>query len=336
MFHPSSVAPKLLALIAAIVCLSFVHVTSAHFVDWRCRYLIVPDAIPQTLLRKLDAAADRIAHEDRIGTNISLGHNTVNMDGSPRNEAEGLKMVSTFRAVARDDTFLELLDLPSTFPLLWDILGWNIQLYISHLIVYPPEPIPDAGPRKNSSGWHIDGGRPVPEMEERPQPRLSLKIGYFLSDTTVAHSGAMKIVPRSHIAGCPPPKRGVDPPGAIDVRVKPGTAVLFDRRLWHSRGNNYSNITRKVIFMGYSYRWLRGLDYNLMPDELLDRCSPIQRQLLGDGVNVKGWWQPTEEDVPLKGWLAANGVASQIKGEGLDSPLIFADSHSSPFLPARL
>jgi len=87
------------------------------------------------------------------------------------------------------------------------------------------------------------------------------------------------------------------------VQVKAGTAVLFDRRLWHSRGLNTSDVTRKVLFLGYSYRWLRGLDYNVIPDEILKKCDPIRRQLLGDGVDVKGWWQPTDDDVPLKGWL---------------------------------
>ena len=146
-----------------------------------------------------------------------------------------------------------------------------------------------------------------------------------------------QIVPRSHLHGAPPPKRtGGDPAGAMDVAVRPGTAVFFDRRLWHSRGFNYSSTTRKVIFMGYSYRWMRGLDYNLMPDALLAKCSPIRRQLLGDGVNIKGWWQPTEADVPLKGWLAKHRPESQISGEGLDSPLIFADDNNSPFLPARM
>eukprot|EP01046_Picozoa_sp_COSAG06_P024407 COSAG06_NODE_1988_length_7903_cov_163.633521_2_plen_60_part_00 len=36
---------------------------------------------------------------------------------------------------------------------------------------------------------------------------------------------------------------------------------------------------------------MRGLDYNLMEEELLSRCTPIRRQLLGDGHNIKGWWQ---------------------------------------------
>ena len=43
----------------------------------------------------------------------------------------------------------------------------------------------------------------------------------------------------------------------------------------------------QVIFFGYSYRWLRGQDYSLMPAWLLRQCDPIQRQLLGDSANIK-------------------------------------------------
>ena len=42
-----------------------------------------------------------------------------------------------------------------------------------------------------------------------------------------------------------------------------------------------------MIFFGYSYRWLRGQDYSLMPGWLLRQCDPIQRQLLGDSANIK-------------------------------------------------
>jgi|EP01043_Picozoa_sp_COSAG02_P005817 hypothetical protein len=51
---------------------------------------------------------------------------------------------------------------------------------------------------------------------------------YFLTDTTIPFSGAMRIVPGSHKMGDPPPAGTVDPPGAIDIRVKPGTAVLCE------------------------------------------------------------------------------------------------------------
>ena len=249
-------------------------------------YLVVEDALSPEMVEKLTAAVDRVDAKERVEKELAPG-----------------AMVAKFRSVVEDDLFLELLDNEQTFPLLWDILGWNIQLYISHMIVYPPE-APDAKLHVKGAGWHQDGGRPVEEIE-RPAPRLSLKISYWLSDTTIPDAGAMKILPGSHKLVDKPYQRDPteDPEGVIEVKVKPGTAVLFDRRLWHSRGYNYSEQVRKVLFFGYSYRWLRGLDYNNMPEEVLTKCDPIRRQLLGDGVDIKGWWQPTEADVPLKGWI---------------------------------
>jgi ectoine hydroxylase len=249
-------------------------------------YLVVEDALSSDMVQKLTVVVDRIDAQERAERGLEPG-----------------EMMAKFRSVVADDLFLDLLDNEKTFPLLWDILGWNIQLYISHLIVYPPEP-KDVDRRLKGLLWHQDGGRPVEEIE-RPAPRLSLKISYWLTDTTIPDCGAMRILPGSHRLVDKPAQRDPteDPEGAIEIKVKPGTAVLFDRRMWHSRGYNYSNQIRKVLFFGYSYRWLRGLDYNVMPEEVLAKCDPIRRQLLGDGVDIKGWWQPTEEDVPLKTWI---------------------------------
>ena len=250
-------------------------------------YLIVENALAPEMVDALEEVADRIDAEERAAQALA-----------PH------ALLSKFRTVIEDDIFLELLDNKKVFPLLWDILGWNIQLYISHLIMYPPEPADTPRIRK-AVNWHQDGGRPIPEME-RPHPRLSLKVSYWLSDVTHRDNGAMRIIPGSHKLDTRPPQGEAegDPGGAIDLLVKRGTAVLFDRRMWHSRGRNYSDATRKVLFMGYSYRWLRGLDYNLMPPDVLAKCDAIRRQLLGDGVDIKGWWQPTDADVPLKTWIA--------------------------------
>lgn len=246
-------------------------------------YLVIENALDAEMIGRLTAAADRVDRRERRSR--KLGDHGV---------------LSKFRAIVEDDLFLELLDWPRTFPLIWDILGWNVQHYISHLIYYPPEP--DGKPDRRRH-WHQDGGRPVPEME-RPHPRLSLKVAFWLTDIDEPERGGIRIVPGSHRRDRPPDSEPqADPEGALQVQVKAGTAVLFDRRMWHARGTNTSEMTRKVLFLGYSYRWLRGLDYNLMPAEILAKCGPIRRQLLGDGVDVKGWWQPTDADVPLKAWL---------------------------------
>jgi hypothetical protein len=39
-----------------------------------------------------------------------------------------------------------------------------------------------------------------------------------------------------------------------------------------------------------------------MPADLLDRCSPIRRQLLGDVRTQLGFYLPKDEDVPLRAW----------------------------------
>jgi len=245
-------------------------------------YLVVEDALPPQMVEQLNQVVDRIETEERKRQNLSSN-----------------QLLVKFRIVIEDDIFLELLDWPQTFPLVWDILGWNIQLYISHLIVYPAEPEKD---KVLTGGWHQDGGRPVQEME-RPQPRLSLKISYWLSNVDSPDNGAMQIIPGSHKRDALPLSSDSDSEKILDLCVKAGTAVLFDRRMWHRRGLNTSNTSRKVLFFGYSYRWLRGLDFNLMPQEILKKCDPIRRQLLGDGVDIKGWWQPTEADVPLRTWI---------------------------------
>ncbi|MCY3681292.1 MAG: hypothetical protein OXH16_07835 [Gemmatimonadetes bacterium] len=50
------------------------------------------------------------------------------------------------------------------------------------------------------------------------------------------------------------------------------------------------------------YRWLRPLD----------RCTPIQKQLLGVSYSGgRGYTSPTPEDVPLKTWLEEHGISSE-------------------------
>lgn len=249
--------------------------------------LIVNDALPPDLTERLTAAVDRIWTREREEKGISP-HDAL--------------FYPNF--VGKDDVFVELLDWPLIFPKVWGILGWNIYLYHSHLGVTPP--VAPGTERENKRlGWHQDSGRVNVEMESHPRPRLSLKVGYFLSDTTQPERGNFYVIPGSHLRDALEfPEDGVsNPPGATPVCVPPGTAVLFDRRLWHSASPNYSSITRKVLFYGYGYRWLRTKD-DMTVAHVLERCTdPIQRQLLGDGINANGRFSPTDADVPLKGWL---------------------------------
>jgi len=246
-------------------------------------FFLVEDAIPPEIVERATAATDRIVRQKIV--------------------AEGLAdnaRINYLDFIGKDDVFMELLDWPTTFPKVWDILGWNIQLYHSHLIATPPLGPDDPDPGYN---WHKDSGRLNQELETEPQPRISLKVAYFLTDTSEPGRANLYVVPGSHLTNKLQDVQGGVPADGMPVLAKPGTAVYFDRRIFHASSPNTSIYTRKVLFYGYSYRWLRPRD-DMTVAHYLDRCNPIQKQLLGVSVSGgHGYSSPQEEDVPLRGWM---------------------------------
>jgi ectoine hydroxylase-related dioxygenase (phytanoyl-CoA dioxygenase family) len=257
-------------------------------------FLLVRDALTEEHRRRLVTAVNRVYAEE-----VAAGR--AARDGS----------VHLLGFLTRDDLFADLLTHPTTFPYVWGLLGWNIYTHHNHLDVTPPAP----GPERPRWGWHQDGYRQNSDPETLdpavPRPMLSLKVGYVLSDLSTTGRGATKIIPGSHLRNSLPrpadPDTAPDPAGAVEITAKPGDAFLFDRRLWHSRSPNRSGTTRKILFVGYTYRWVRPLD-----DMPIDRAgrwwanrSPVQRQLLGEGTHTANYWGVNwdgyvDEQIPLR------------------------------------
>ena len=257
-------------------------------------HMVVENALSPEMLEHLTAAVDRIYDRALDANRVTPG-----------------RLWSTTNFFDEDDAFVDLLDWPAVFPKVWGILGWNIYLYHAHVTVNPPEP--DEAPGERWLEWHQDSGRVNVELGVFPAPRLSLKVGYFLTDVSVAERGNLYVIPGSHLSDGVPPSSEIGrdpgelteaelPEGAVPVCAAPGSAVIFDRRLWHSRGANRSHLIRKVLFYGYGYRWIRPKD-DMIVEHLYDRLSPIRRQLLGAAVKNAGRYVPTDEDVPLRTWL---------------------------------
>ncbi len=253
-------------------------------------YFIVENALTGEMVNDLVAVVDRIDREECWRTN------------SPPDELTNLR-----NFIGRDDHFLELLDWYKTFPKVWGILGWHIQLYHTHMNVTPA--IPGTSLEKDGLGlsWHQDSGRINQDCETNPRPRVSLKVGFFLTDTSEPDRGNFYIVPGSQLQNDFPGKNLNDlVEGAMPICVKPGTAVFFDRRIWHSASHNYWHIPRRVLFYGYSYRWLRPRD-DMSVEHYLEHCDPVRKQLFGASYSGGlGYTSPSDEDVPLKTWLEEN------------------------------
>jgi len=257
-------------------------------------FFIVADAIPSELVADLTEVTDRIIEDHRQTANLSP-HSTINM----------------LDFIGKDQVYLQLIDWHKTFPKVWGILGWNIKLYHSHLIVTPPQP--DADPNRRL-GWHQDSGRLNIELEGNPRPRVSLKVGFFLSDTTRSDRGNFHVLPGAHRQNSLDlPTDGTNPVDACPVCVPAGTAVFFDRRLWHAAGINTSNVSRRVLFYGYSYRWLQPRD-DMTVDHYMEKAAPIRQQLLGKSTGGMGYTSPGELDVPLRSWLTDHLGAEAVPG----------------------
>jgi ectoine hydroxylase len=221
-------------------------------------------------------------------------------------------------AVANCPEAAPLIDHPGAFSLVWSVLGWNVHIHHSHLDVHPPV----AAQRGFRYEWHQDGGRQNCEIETDPRPRLSVKLAFWLSDVSQPGRGNFKVWPGSHIRNRinGPPRRDIpwpDPQGAIEVCVNPGDAVLFDRRLWHARSDNYSQVTRKAMFFGYTLRWIAIRDdlRALQASPLFAQLSPVRRQLLGGtGTGVDGQaggdhlWGHHPDTTPLYSFLSEHGL----------------------------
>lgn len=86
------------------------------------------------------------------------------------------------------------------------------------------------------------------------------------------------------------------------MRAPCGSAVLFDRRIWHASSPNYLSFPRKVLFYGYSYRWLRPR-YDMTVAHYAYRSSPIRQSMGVSHSGNHGYTSPQEMDVPLRSWL---------------------------------
>lgn len=258
-------------------------------------FLPVPGALEPPVVARLAAALDRVYQEE-----VARGRT---------GEGEPMHLLGE---IGRVDAFLDLLDHPAVFPVIWGELGWNIHLYHCHLDVTPPHSVPR---HRAAWGWHQDGGRQNLELETDPRPRMSLKVAFWLSDVSVPGRGNLLIVPGSHESNTLPrpddPELGFDPPaGATPVLACPGDALVFDRRLWHSRSDNLSEHTRRVVFLAYTFRWIRPRDeFGIDPSsERFRRLSPVRRQLLGEPAGRHHQWGLERKAVPLHEELDRRGL----------------------------
>lgn len=247
-------------------------------------FFIIRGAIDDARLKRLRTIAQEHDVAYRQGGDVTAYH-----------------LLNEHDLIGKEPEWLDMVDLPTTFPKVLGVLGWNIQVFHTQLIVTPPAPrAAEPGPY----GWHQDNNRMNRDLDTQLHPMISLKVGYFLTDMPAAGMGNLVVAPGSHVLPMVAddsdlPESGLEP---VELLADAGDAVVFDRRLWHSASTNRSSTARMFVTFGYSYRWLRPKSKMPAADAIAD-LEPIRRQLLGWATSTNGYFDPLPEDVPLRQWI---------------------------------
>jgi len=276
-------------------------------------FVLIEDALSADEVDNLLSLTDRL-HEEHLAGDYCTQDEPFQMRDIPR----------------LDDSFLEMVTHPIMLPLIVDAIGFNIQIRTSHMDIRPPQS-PDVaekglGATDSFFPWHADGPNFGWPRINGQIPFMEVKVAYYLTDLTQHNSGAICVARGSHLKNVWIERDGesmVDPECIVEVNVRPGTAMLWRTALLHCVTPNLSPHARKCLYFGYTHRWVRPSDYMHQPAELIERCNPIQKQLLGElgtgkdnyvgddpgSQPVSRFWRPVEEDIPLKAWAEDSGLS---------------------------
>ena len=214
----------------------------------------------------------------------------------------------------RDPRFVELLTWPTTFPI-WGTLGWNI--YTHHK---PHRRQPAQG---RAAVLELAPGRVPAELRYRHGPATDVHDEDLLRPDRPGRARVRQHEGHPRVASQQHPRRSAGEAGrphhrargAIEVCLEPGDAFIFDRRLWHSRSMNKSARIRKLMFIGYTYRWVRPLDEDVADQSsewfqgpaaaaaAAARLRAGPRLVLG--IRQDGW---IDDEIPLRKEFKARGL----------------------------
>jgi ectoine hydroxylase-related dioxygenase (phytanoyl-CoA dioxygenase family) len=148
-----------------------------------------------------------------------------------------------------------------------------------------------------AQGLHQDHQGPL--LYERA-PEGALRPAYlyvqslWLLDDMTPERGATRIVPGTHTPEAGPPRAGSPYGEPVPLIARAGAAVVFPASLWHAGGEHTGPGVRRVMHGFFSRGFCMPQFDNLrsMPPDLLARCTPLQRRLLGYDRQVaweEGW-----------------------------------------------
>jgi len=271
--------------------MEFVQLTEAQRQEFAGNgYLIVRSAIDSAMIRRLTEAGDRLMA-------------SFEYDGYYAHRRDGL---------VQEPAFADLVTQSKTVPLILQLLGTNIHITNTALIYKHPQ----APEQPDNRNWHRDVGVHL-DVGHQGCPCVGLKVGYCLTDFSAPNSGATWFVRKSNRLKAPLriPEGEVDPLEYDEPLLQAGDAFLFESRIYHAAGLNFTGNVSKTVIYGYHYRWikpdyyLRYYNDSLQPDAtLVGNLDDLGRQFLGASTDTQGRRDPNGVHWAGIEWASAHNL----------------------------
>jgi len=209
----------------------------------------------------------------------------------------------------------ELMVFKPSLQICHDVFGPMFHLSQDMWRVYHAEPGTPEQPV--TEGWHSDGPRVLPILEDGRCPLYFLRFGYLLADTTNDDDGTVEYIRGSHRRPCfdarslpgqrnkrlgndtfyrdEEQKRLFDT-DRVALRGKAGTVFVLHNAVWHRSKTHRSTRPRAISYFQYSLTMLRPLRRQIPYGGDMSHFSPEERWLLGEPRPAMSWTEGEPHD----------------------------------------
>lgn len=253
-------------------------------------YGVIQNALDSRILKSVQ---DRLIEQAECERSVYRHQNPAN----PIPQAQWVNML-----LNKGDIFFELTRHPLAMSMIEYILGSDYQIscvdsQIQHPGAgtmpmhtdqwwLPPLHHPNEAHRRASNIQRDQGVSCNPMSATTPiSPPVMANVMWMITPFS-EQTGATRVVPGSHLSGVAPDSTVPHKVPSVPAEGPPGTAVVFDGRLWHSAWSNESSESRYGITTaccGPQCRPIENYTRGMRPD-VLERCPADILNRLGFGV----------------------------------------------------
>ena len=206
------------------------------------------------------------------------------------------------RILEKDEEFANLMDLPTVFPIVRQLIGADIELASGGELDHK------LGPSSAHIGWHND----FQWMTNVPYPRQNfwVRCTYFIDNVT-EEMGPFTLLPGSHLSdrSCPQNWKSVNGQpiyveGQLGIVGKAGSCLVNNTEIWHTNTPNMTTSARRLVMILYKHAWMKSWQegYELSSEFSSAQTDPLRKQLCGQNV----WHQSADQFPAYK--VGANDV----------------------------